>query len=139
MLDAPTSSPLTVTLDRPLTVGTLELGNFGAAATGYTLSGSGSNTLTLDNSGSAAMIVVDNGSHVIDAAVVLADNLVVSGSGTLTFGSASNIAGNGKSLTMSGAGGTLILSGSDSYSGGTSVTAGTLILASETACRRGQA
>ena len=44
------------------------------------------------------------------------------------FGTASSIAdyGSGFSLTMSGAGGELILSGSDMYTGGTSVTAGML-------------
>ena len=54
---------------------------------GYTLSGSGANTLTLNNSGSGATIAVANGSHAINAPVVLADNLTVSGSGTLAFGS----------------------------------------------------
>ena len=61
MIDAPTSSPLTVTLANPQTVGALQLGNSGSARVGYTLFGSGSNTLTLDNSGSGATITVSNG------------------------------------------------------------------------------
>ena len=40
---------------------------------------------------------------------------------------------------MSGAGGTLIFSGSDSYSGGTNVSAGTLIVTSQTALPDGSA
>ena len=52
---------------------------------------------------------------------------------TLSFGTGGSIAGIGKSLTMSGSGGTLILSGTGDYTGGTTVSAGTLIAASETA------
>ena len=131
-INAPTPTGLTITLDAPQTVGTLQLGNTANASVGYTLTGSGSNTLTLNNSGSGATIAVANGTHAIDAPVVLADNLVVSGSGTLVFGSASTISGS-YSLTMSGVGGSLVLSGSDSFTGATTVTAGTLTLASSAA------
>ena len=127
-----TTAAVTVTLDEPVTLGTLQFGNAGSAGVGYTLVGSGSNVLTLNHSGSVATITVAGGTHSIDAAVILADNLVVTGSGTsawtLSFGTASRITDNGArySLTMSGKGGTLILSGSDSYTGGTFVTVGTL-------------
>jgi autotransporter-associated beta strand protein len=53
------------------------------------------------------------------------------------LGTSGSIAGSGKSLTMSGSGGTLVLSGTDTYSGGTIVTAGTLIAASENAIANG--
>jgi autotransporter-associated beta strand protein len=130
VINAPTSTRLTVTLDGPQTVGTLLLGNSASASVGYALIGSGSNMLTLDNSGSGAAIVVTDGTHIINAPVVLADNLVVTGSGTLEFGGSSTITetGGSRSLTMDGAGGTLILSGSDNYTGGTIVSAGTLVL-----------
>ena len=50
-----TTSALTVTLDSPQTVGTLALGNSGGDPTvGYTVSGT--NTLTLDNTGSTALV-----------------------------------------------------------------------------------
>ena len=102
----PTNSPLTVTLDGPQTVGTLVLGNSASTTTGYTLSGSGGNTLTLDYSGSGATIAAASGRQVIDAPVVLADNLTIGGSGTLRFSRASSITDNGMGygLTMSGAG-----------------------------------
>ena len=129
--------PLTVTLDAPQTVGSLLLGS-GNPGMGYTLSGSGSNTLTFSNSGNPATITVSDGGHVINAPVVLADNLVVSGSGTLAFGNASSIAGNGYSLTMSGTGGTLILNGSNTYSGGTQVNAGILNINGDAALGRRQ-
>ena len=86
--------------------------------------------MTLSNSGYGATITVANGSHAINAPVVLADNLTVSGSGTLAFGAASSITDNGLGygLTMSGAGGTLILGGSNTYGGGTTIAAGTLTI-----------
>ena len=98
------------------------------------MSGAGSNTVTLNNSGNGASIVADAGSHEIDAPVVLADNLTLSGSGNLTFGAASSISDNsaGYSLTLDAPGGTLILGGSDSYGGGTTVEAGTLVVDSST-------
>ena len=85
VITAPAASPITVTLDSPQTVGTLTLGS--ANGTAVTISGTGGNTLTMDNSGSGATIVaLGGGAHDIDAPVVLAENLSVSGSGTLAFG-----------------------------------------------------
>ena len=139
MFNVPTTAAVTVTLNTPVTLGTLQFGNSGSASVGYTLIGSGSNTLTLNNSGSGATITVTAGTHAIDTPVILADNLTVTtGStnpSTLSFGTASSITDNGAgySLTMSGTGGTLILSGSNSYTGGTVVEAGTLHVTSNTA------
>jgi autotransporter-associated beta strand protein len=138
-INVPTNSQLTITLDEPVTLGALILGNSGSTTVGYTLTANGGSTLTFSNSGYGARITVANGSHAIDAPVVLADNLVVSGSGTLDFGTASSIMDGGghHALTMSGSDGTLILSGTDTYSGGTTVTAGTLVAASDTALPKG--
>ena len=63
-------------------------------------------------------------------------NLVVSSSGSLTLGGNVSDGGLAKSLTLDG-GGTLILSGTNSYGGGTEVNAGTLILASSSAIANG--
>jgi len=129
---AATTAPITVTLDVPVTLGSLQFGNTGSASTGYTLVGSGTNTLTFSNSGNGAMITVTDGTHAINTPVILADNLKVTSGGTnswtLSFGAASNITdnGGGYSLTMNGAGGSLILSGSNTYTGGTTVNAGAL-------------
>ena len=84
--------------------------------------------MTLGTPSAGAQITVASGNHEINALMTLANNLVVSGSGILTFGTSGNITDNnaGYSLTMSGSGGGLILSGSDSYTGGTIVSAGTL-------------
>ena len=129
-LSAATTAAVTVTLDAPVTLGTLQFGNSATANRGYTLSGSGSNMLTFNNFGSGATVTVTNGTHAINAPVVLADNLAVTTGGTnswtLSFGTASSIGG-GYSLTMSGTGGTLILSGSNTYTGATTVSAGLLM------------
>ena len=123
------SSAISVTLDGPQSAGALL---FSASNTsgGFILSqGSLSNgALTLGTPSAGAAIAVASGDHEINALVTLANNLVVSGSGVLTFGTTSSITdnNNGYSLTMSGNGGALILSGSDTYGGGTIVSAGTL-------------
>ena len=63
----------------------------------------------------------------------------VSGSGTLEFGPTGTITDNGagKALTLNAAGGILELSGSNSYSGGTTVADGTLIAAENEAIQDG--
>jgi autotransporter-associated beta strand protein len=132
VINLATTAAVTITLDAPQTIGTLVLGNSASNTVGYTLYGSGSNTLTFDNSGSGATITVTGGAHVIDAPTILADNLLVSSGGTnswtLSFASDAGITDNGAgySLTMGGSGGTFVLSGSNSYMGGTIVEAGTL-------------
>src|SRR5205085_11413283 len=101
-----TATTRTITLDAPQTVGTLFLGNSGGTTVGYTLSGTGSNTLSFNNSNIGAVIAVSDGAHIINAPVVLADNLQVCGGNagwTLSFGAPSSISG-GYALTMNGNG-----------------------------------
>ncbi|MGA2256119.1 MAG: DNRLRE domain-containing protein [Thermoguttaceae bacterium] len=126
VLNKTTTAALTVTLDKPETVGTLEFGNSGGdLAVGYTLSGT--NALTLDNSGSTALLTVSQGKHAISTPVTLADNLNVSPSAGSTLDISGNISQgtSGLSLTLSNSG-SLILSGSNNYGGGTTVKTGTL-------------
>ncbi len=123
VIDASTTAALTITLGSPQTIGTLVLGNSSSLTVGYTLCGG---PLTLSNSGNGTTIAVAGGRHVIESPLILADNLVVSGSGTLVLGSSGGITESGShSLTVSAADGTLILSGINTYNG-TIVTAGTL-------------
>ena len=71
------SSPLvSVVLDVPVSVGTLVLGNTDSS-TGSGFSISGTNALTLDNSGSTSHIIVQGGTHAISAPITLAGNLSV--------------------------------------------------------------
>ncbi len=142
VLNVATTSPLTVTLDSPQTVGNLLLGNSadplaGGGATGYTLAEGTSGMLTLDNSGSAAQITVTDGSHAISAPVILADGLVVAPSGSATLAISGDISQTSASTLVLNGPGTLILSGSNSYSGGTTVEAGTLYVTNSAALTDG--
>jgi autotransporter-associated beta strand protein len=143
-ISAATAADLTVTLDAPQTVGTLMLGSSGTAGD-PTLSGSNSLTFSNTCNYSAATISVNDGTHAINVPAVLASNLVVTSTSstpwTLRFGTASSITDNGAgySLTMSASNGVLILSGSNTYTGGTFVDAGTLIVTSSDAIADGTA
>ena len=111
-INASTTSPLTISLTGPETVGTLTLGNSASATTGYTIAGSGSGALTISNSGFGATITVLGGSHAVSAPIVLNDNLTILGSDnglsrSHSGGSDGIITGN-KSLTLNG-NGTLVL------------------------------
>ncbi len=142
VINVSTTAALTVTLDAPQTVGTLTLGS-GNAGVGYTLSGSNSLTFSNSSNSAAASISVIDGTHFINAPVVLTSDLVVTSTSStpwqLTFAAASSIMdkGNHLSLTMSASNGTLILSGSDNYAGGTFVEAGTLIVTNPSAILAG--
>ncbi len=130
-ISIPTTAALTITLDKPQTVGLLELGNSASAAVGYTISGSGTNTLTFNNGGNGASILVTDGAHSINAPVVLADNLQVTGNNsgwTLSFGAGGIISGS-NGLTIGG-NGAVILSGQNTYTGTTALTNGILSLGS---------
>ena len=65
-----------------------------------------------------------SGNQVISAPVTLASNLIVTPTSGATIGISGNISGSG-ALTETGAG-TLVLLGSNTYGGGTTITAGTL-------------
>ncbi len=117
-------------LDEPVTVGTLALGNTdGSTNSGFSISATGANALTLDNSGSTSHITVQGGTHVISAPIWLAGNLSVAptANSTLTLSGDISESTVGSALSLDDAG-TLILSGSNGYTGGTFVKAGTLVV-----------
>ena len=125
------SSPLvSVVLDVPVSVGTLVLGNTDSSPTsGFSISSTGGNALTLDNSGSTSHIIVQGGTHAISAPITLAGNLSVAPTAGSTLTLSGDIGENtaGTALSLDDAG-TLILSGSNGYTDGTAVNAGTLIV-----------
>jgi len=95
------------------------------------LDSTGTGSLTLQGTGSSsASVTVTTGSDSIGANLVLASEVVFSGSGTLAL--SGSISGTGP-LTMSGTNGTLILSGTGLYTGGTIVNAGILAVTTSTA------
>ena len=123
-----TTVSLTITLDAPQTLGALLLGNSAAAGVGYTLSGTGTNTLTLSNSGGGATITITDGTHAINAPLVLNDNLTVNNNGSLTVGGLIADGSNGPmGITVSG--GLLVLAHGNTYSGSTAVSGGGVSLA----------
>jgi autotransporter-associated beta strand protein len=113
------TAPATVSVDSPVTAGTLVFDSSCA----YTLAGPGAITMQASNSGPS--IDVQAGSHFISAPLVLAGNLAINDSGSLTLSGGVSDGGTGESMTLSGPG-TLVLSGSNNYSGGTTVEGGTL-------------
>jgi autotransporter-associated beta strand protein len=120
------SGSATITLDGSRTLSGLSFSATGGG--GYVLSRTDSvSSLALANNGIPVPVSVTAGSAAIAVPVVLGDNLSISvGSGAIAAISGP-ISENGgsHSLTLSGSG-TLILSGSNDYSGGTTVTGGTL-------------
>ena len=131
IVGAGTAVPLTIDLDGPQTVGQLTLANTSNASTGYTLAAGSGGTLTMNNSGGTAAtaeILVTSGTHGISAPVVLAESLAVVASAgtTLDISGAIGQSAAGAALSLVGDG-TLILGGSDSFTGGTTVSGGTLI------------
>lgn len=114
-----TNTPYTVTLGSAITAGTITFAN-----QNYTINGGG-NSLTINN----GILAVANAT--INAPVILggANSWEVgytSGTTTATLNVSGNVSG-GFGITKQGAG-TLVLSGSNSYTGGTTVAAGTLQL-----------
>lgn len=95
----PISSPRTVTLDAPQTVGSLTF----TSATAFTIA-SATNALTLDATMGPASITVSNGSHTVSAGLTLADDLAVSVAGGSTLNSTGTLTANGHNLTKTGAG-----------------------------------
>jgi autotransporter-associated beta strand protein len=124
------SAPNTILLDGNQSGGSLVFNVPGS--NGYTLSQGSGGVLTLGTT--AGSIVVVTGSDTISAPLSLAGNLSVAPSAGTTLAINGNIsqANLGTSLALN-APGTLILSGSNGYTGGTIVEQGTLLIASNNA------
>lgn len=114
------SAARTITLDAPRTVGALTLDSAQAVTI------DGTSTLTLDNNSAAALLNASGANHLIStplalkAGGVLAD---VADTKTLTLGGA--VSGTGVGIVKSGTG-TLLLTANNTYTGNTSISAGTL-------------
>jgi autotransporter-associated beta strand protein len=127
-----TSGTATVTLDRAVSLASLAFSASGGA--GYVISPSGTNTLTLTNAAGSATIINSGGNHMIAAPMALGSNLSISttAGSALTISGPISDSGGGRSLSLSGKG-ELILSGSNTFGGGTDVMAGTLVVSSRAA------
>ena len=116
------SGDVTVTLDGNKTIGGAA---FNSASGNYTIAQGSGGSLTIDNSGSDAQFSNLTGNHTISAPVVLNSNLNVepTAGSSLTISGAISGAG---AITNSQAGTLVLGNSSNTYSGGTSVTAGTV-------------
>jgi len=105
---------------------------FNDTATSYTIAQGSGGTLRLANGTGLAMLTVAAGWHTISAPIELDSNVMVlpvAGSRLTILG---NMNGAGQSLTVNDRG-TAVLSGANGYRGGTTVSAGTLILTNPSA------
>ena len=119
------TAPRTVTLDAPRTVGKLLLEST------QTTTLAGSSALTFNQDGAAATLFSGGSNHVVQTPLVLTAGgltTTVDGAGeTLTL--SNTISGDGHSLVKIGDG-TLLLTADNTYTGDTSVSAGTLQIGS---------
>jgi autotransporter-associated beta strand protein len=123
------TAPRTIAVDVAVTAGTLTLNS----AAKYTIAGP--QTIRLQSTVGDAAINVAGGSHEISANLVLAGNTDVTVSNAadqLTL--SGNISGTGLALNQYGAG-TLVLAGSNTFSGAMNVNSGTLRLSNPLAVR----
>jgi autotransporter-associated beta strand protein len=103
---------------------------------GYTIAVGSGGTLSLNNGTSPAIVAVMSGSNIISAPVVLNSGLNVSAAANTTLTFTGAISGTGQSLTLNGPG-KLVLSGISSFSGGTAVVSGKLVVSSASALPNG--
>ena len=127
-----TSGTATVTLDASRSLSSLGFSTTGGAS--YAISPSNGSALTLANTTGSATISNSGGSQTIAAPIIMGSNLSVSSSpgSALTISGGISESSTGTSLSLSG-GGELVLSGTDSYTGGTTISDGTLAITAASA------
>ncbi len=129
------SSTATVTLDGNWTIGALTFCTTGGGSYLIALAdGDTTSTLTLAGTGTSFPLSNNGGNHTIAVPLVLQSNLSVSATtgSSLTISAPVSEASPGTSVTLAG-GGVLVLSGSNTYTGGTIINGGILVAANGTA------
>jgi fibronectin-binding autotransporter adhesin len=116
-----------VTVDGQIVVGCLDFDN---SAASYTIAGP--NAITLQTSSGIPAINVTTGYHTVSTQIILTSNTNISVASNSMMNISGNLTGIGGGLNKMGDG-TLILSGSNSYTGITNVSSGTIIADSSSA------
>jgi autotransporter-associated beta strand protein len=117
----------TITVDVAFTVGTLSFNN---PTFGYTLAAGAAPgaCITLDNGASSAFVTDAAGSHAIQAPLALtANGATFTATGASDVLSVFGVVGGAGALTKTGSG-TLVLTGANTYTGGTSINGGTVTI-----------
>ena len=127
-LFTPGNAPANIAVTGPKTVGSMVFDNT-TGPISYNLTGGAADTITLNNGLAIPTISVISGNHTIAAPMILAQNTNIAP----TFGTmltiSGNIAGAGTGLSITDTG-TVVLSGANTYTGVTSINAGTLEIVS---------
>lgn len=127
------TSTRTITIDSTSrTLGTLNIGDTNNT-NAYTLAASGGAVLVMDNGSSAAQInqVSTSGANIISAGLALNSNLEINNASTATLTLSGNITGKAADIVLNSTGtGSVILGGTNVFSGAVRVNTGTLSLVS---------
>jgi len=125
------SSSSSITLTGSASVGHVEIDS----GFSYTITESGSPTLTFDNGGTATSINVISGSHTFDVNINLDDNITItnSGVGVLSFENAFSDVSGGHDITKAGTGMVEFNASSNTFDGDVYVTEGILRLSASNA------
>jgi len=134
---SPGAGPAAINFGTFSSSGTVDIGSTTATMTDIAFRNSqpttiaGAGTLTLANSDTGVEVTVDN-THTISSSVnvVLGDNMNVTANSGCSLAIAGTITGSGYGIAKAGAG-TLTLSGSNSYTGGTTMNAGVLAISAD--------
>jgi autotransporter-associated beta strand protein len=100
---------------------------FNSSATSYTIALGSGGSMLLNNSSNSATIQVIAGSHSIQSGISLSSNLAIDTAANSSLSISGAINGGSQSLAKTGAG-TLTLTGANTFTGGTSVLGGSLIV-----------
>jgi autotransporter-associated beta strand protein len=138
MFAGSTSGTAVVTLDGNQSASALQFGD-SSAASRYLINAESGGTLTLGTS-NGTWITVVSGTHSISAPIALAGSVAITPAANTQLTISGNISespiNSGYSLNLSGPG-TLILSGSNSYTGGTTIDGGMLYVTETNAIPEG--
>jgi autotransporter-associated beta strand protein len=137
IVNAATTTPLTITLDDGQTIGTLVLGNSYNNNTGYIISPGAGGSLFFDNGSNTSTLTVTDGNHTISAPMSLTNILSVGVAANAILTLSGNIGPPGPGGVSFSGPGKLVLSGNNIFLGGVTINSGLLQVQSNSALGTG--